>query len=76
MVHTYGLTADADEIEIFCKDNNIVLIEDASEAHGQFYNSRKCGTYGKISTLSFYANKHITSGEGGAVLLDLSLIHI
>ncbi len=70
MVHTYGLTADADEIEIFCKDNNIVLIEDASEAHGQFYNSRKCGTYGKISTLSFYANKHITSGEGGAVLLD------
>ena len=57
-------------LERFCKDNNIVLIEDASEAHGQFYNSRKCGTYGKISTLSFYANKHIISGEGGAVLLD------
>jgi len=70
MVHTYGLTADADEIEIFCKENNLILIEDASEAHGQFYNSRKCGSYGKISTLSFYANKHITSGEGGAVLLD------
>ena len=70
MVQYLRTTADADEIEIFCKENNLILIEDASEAHGQFYNSRKCGTYGKISTLSFAQTKHITSGEGGTVLLD------
>ena len=35
MVHTYGLTAEADEIFSFCNENNIVIIEDAAEAHGQ-----------------------------------------
>lgn len=70
MVHTYGLTAEADEIENFCKEKGIYLIEDAAEAHGQSYNSRACGSFGDISTMSFYANKHITSGEGGAVLTN------
>ena len=68
MVHTYGLTAEAEEIENFCKEKGIYLIEDAAEAHGQTYNNRVCGSFGDISTMSFYANKHITSGEGGAVL--------
>lgn len=70
MVHTYGLSAEAEEIEKFCLENNIYLIEDASEAHGQSYNGRKCGSFGDISTLSFYANKNMTSGEGGALLLN------
>ena len=70
MVHTYGLTAQALEIEQFCKKNNLYLVEDAAEAHGQTVNGRKCGTFGDISTLSFYANKHITSGEGGALMFD------
>lgn len=70
MVHTYGLTAEATEIEMFCKDKNIYLIEDSAEAHGQVYQNRKCGSFGDVSTLSFYANKHITTGEGGAVLTD------
>ena len=70
MVHTYGLTAEASEIEKFCEQNNIYLIEDSAEAHGQFYRDKKCGSFGDISTLSFYANKHITTGEGGAVLTD------
>jgi len=70
MVHTYGLTAEASEIEMFCKDNNIFLVEDSAEAHGQVYQNRKCGSFGDVSTLSFYANKHITTGEGGAVLTD------
>lgn len=70
MVHTYGLTAEATEIEIFCQENNIYLIEDSAEAHGQVYKNKKCGSFGEISTLSFYANKHITTGEGGAVLTD------
>ena len=70
MVHTYGLVADAVNIEKYCYENNILLIEDSAEAHGQIINGKKCGSFGLISTLSFYANKHITSGEGGAVLTD------
>ena len=70
LVHTYGLPSPASEIEEFCIDNNIDLIEDAAEAHGQTEEGRKCGSFGKISTLSFYANKHITTGEGVALLTD------
>jgi len=70
MVHTYGLTAEADEIEKLCKKNGIFLIEDASEAHGQKYKDKYCGNFGTISTFSFYANKHITTGEGGALLTN------
>lgn len=68
MVHTYGLAAEAEKIRNFCDSNNLILIEDTAEAHGQVVNGKKCGSFGDISTLSFYANKHITTGEGGAVL--------
>ena len=74
MVHTYGLPAEAFEIEEFCNKNNILLIEDAAEAHGQIVGGRYCGSFGQISTFSFYANKHITTGEGGMVLTDSSEI--
>ena len=70
MVHTYGLPAEALEIEEFCKNNNLYLIEDAAEAHGQTYQDKPCGSFGDVSTFSFYVNKHITTGEGGAVLTD------
>lgn len=70
VVHTYGLPADALKIEEFCKDNGIFLIEDSAEAHGQQLDSRPCGSFGDISTMSFYANKHITCGEGGMVLTN------
>ena len=70
MVHTYGLPADAIAIENFCEENNIILIEDAAEAHGQKINDRFCGSFGEISTFSFYANKHITTGEGGMILTN------
>lgn len=74
MVHTYGLTADAIKISEFCKDNNIILVEDSAESHGQTVDGTKCGSFGLISTLSFYSNKHITTGEGGALLTDSNLI--
>lgn len=70
MVHTYGLTAEAELISEFCRNKGIVLIEDSAEAHGQIIRGKKCGSFGDISTLSFYANKHVTTGEGGAVLTD------
>ncbi len=70
MVHTYGLTAEAVEIKKFCEINDILIIEDAAEAHGQIVDGQLCGTFGNISTLSFYANKHLTTGEGGALLIN------
>ncbi len=70
MVHTFGLPAQAEEIEEFCNENKIFLIEDSAEAHGQSYKDQMCGSFGDISTFSFYANKHVTTGEGGIVLTD------
>ena len=71
VVHTYGLASEVDKISAFCKENNLYLIEDAAEAHGQIVNNKLCGSYGDVSTFSFYANKHITTGEGGMVLTDI-----
>ena len=70
MVHTYGLPCDIIEIINFCKKNNIKLIEDAAEAHGLKIDNKPCGSFGDVSTFSFYANKHITTGEGGAILTN------
>ena len=70
LVHTYGLAAEASKISQFCQEKNLILIEDAAEAHGQSENGKKCGSFGKLSTFSFYANKHITTGEGGMILTD------
>tara|TARA_B100001250_G_scaffold413515_1_gene447910 strand:+ start:3137 stop:4246 length:1110 start_codon:yes stop_codon:yes gene_type:complete len=70
VVHTYGLAAEINKIQEFCKEKNIYLIEDAAEAHGQKIDNKPCGSYGDISVFSFYANKHITTGEGGMVLTD------
>ena len=74
-VHTYGLPCEIAEISDFCKNEGILLIEDASEAHGVEVNSKFCGTFGDFSTFSFYANKHITTGEGGALLTDSDEIY-
>ena len=52
------------------KKKNIPIIEDAAEMIGQKYFKKYCGAFGKISTFSFYANKHITTGEGGMILTN------
>ncbi|MDB4208825.1 DegT/DnrJ/EryC1/StrS aminotransferase family protein [Amylibacter sp.] len=69
-VHIYGLTPDMDIIVEICERNNLLLIEDFAEAIGQTYKEKKCGSFGQISITSFYPNKHITTGEGGMVLVD------
>ena len=52
------------------------MIEDAAELIGGTYKSKPCGSFGTISTFSFYPNKHITTGEGGMVVTDdISLAH-
>jgi perosamine synthetase len=66
-VHTYGLPAPIIELREFCSKNGVILVEDAAEAHGLTVSGKPCGSFGDISTYSFYANKHVTSGEGGAV---------
>jgi perosamine synthetase len=68
MVHIYGHPVDIDPILELCKKYNLYLIEDAAEVIGQEYKGKKCGSFGDISTFSFYPNKHITTGEGGMVL--------
>lgn len=78
-VHIYGHPADMDPILDLAEEYNLKIIEDAAEAHGAEYQSgrstlasswRKCGSFGHISVFSFYANKLITTGEGGMVLTN------
>jgi perosamine synthetase len=52
------------------KRHNLYVIEDAAEAHGLTYKGRPCGSFGDITAVSFYANKLVTTGEGGMVLTD------
>jgi perosamine synthetase len=69
-VHIYGLPVDLKPLLDLCKAHNIYLIEDAAEMHGQTYFGKKVGSFGDISTFSFYPNKHITTGEGGMILTN------
>lgn len=68
--HLYGLPAEIERVESAARERGVVLIEDAAEAHGQSVGGRSCGSFGTMSTLSFYPNKLITTGEGGMLLTD------
>jgi len=70
VVHTYGLPVDLQPIIALSEKYGINIIEDAAEMHGQTYNDQPCGSFGNISTFSFYPNKHITTGEGGMIVTD------
>jgi perosamine synthetase len=70
VVHIYGLPVDMEPVVDLSEKYGIAIIEDAAEAHGLTYRNRPCGSFGDISTFSFYANKHITTGEGGMLLTD------
>lgn len=70
VVHIYGLPLDMDRVLALAEKYNLLIIEDAAEMHGQTYKNRPCGSFGAISTFSFYPNKHITTGEGGMLLTD------
>jgi perosamine synthetase len=70
MVHIYGLPVDIDPILALADQYGLSIIEDAAEMHGQTYKGKPCGSFGDISTFSFYPNKHITTGEGGMLVTD------
>jgi len=67
-VHIYGLPVDMDPVLELAAKHDLFVIEDAAEQHGQTYKGRRVGSLGHIATVSFYPNKHVTTGEGGMVL--------
>lgn len=69
VVDLYGQACDMDEIIAICKKHNLVLIEDACQAHGAEFKGRKVGSYG-IGCFSFYPTKNMTTGEGGMITTD------
>lgn len=70
IAHTLGNPFDLDTVTEFARKHDLWLIEDCCDAVGATYNGRKVGTFGALSTTSFYPAHHITMGEGGAVLTD------
>lgn len=78
-VHIYGHPVDMDPVLELAESHDLTVVEDAAEAHGAQYLAgrstptpawRRCGSFGTLSTFSFYANKLVTTGEGGMVLTD------
>jgi perosamine synthetase len=77
-VHIYGHPVDMDPLLQLAKEHGLAIIEDAAEAHGAEYlcsrdadpKWRRCGSFGDLSCFSFYANKLVTTGEGGMVVTD------
>lgn len=70
VAHMYGLPVEMDKVLEVAKKYNLKVIEDAAEMHGQTYQGKPCGSFGDISTFSFYPNKHVTTGEGGMIVTD------
>lgn len=70
IVHLYGMPSKIDELKSVASHYNIPIIEDAAEALGSTYKSRKCGTFGDFSILSFNGNKIITTSGGGAMVCN------
>jgi perosamine synthetase len=70
VVHIYGLPVEMNAVLALAKKYDLFIIEDTSEVIGLTYHGKPCGSFGDISTFSFYPNKHITTGEGGMIATD------
>ena len=68
--HIYGQVADIQKIKKICKKNKIFLVEDCAEAFGSYLKNKHAGSFGDISTFSFFGSKTITTGEGGMVVTN------
>jgi len=75
IAHTLGNPVDLDKIVKICKKYKLWLCEDNCDALGSKYQNRYTGSFGDISTCSFYPPHHITMGEGGAVLTNNPILH-
>lgn len=69
-MHTFGHPVDLDGLLSVARDFGLVLVEDAAESLGSYYNGRHTGCFGLLGTLSFNGNKTITTGGGGAILTN------
>lgn len=69
-VHIFGKMCDMDAIHALAKKYNLYVLEDAAEAHGASYHGGKAGASSDIAAFSFFANKNITTGEGGMVVTN------
>jgi perosamine synthetase len=69
-VHIFGNPCNMDEISKIAKKYNLFVIEDAAEAHGAEYNGKKIGSFSDIACFSFFANKNLTTGEGGMCITN------
>jgi dTDP-4-amino-4,6-dideoxygalactose transaminase len=68
VVHLYGLSADMDRIMDICNKHNAIVIEDAAESLGTYYNGKHTGTFGDYGVFSFNGNKIITTSGGGILV--------
>jgi perosamine synthetase len=69
-VHLYGHPADMDPLRAIADEHNLLLFEDAAEAHGACYKGQRTGGLSDAAIFSFYGNKIITSGEGGIIVTN------
>jgi perosamine synthetase len=69
-VHIYGHPVDMEPVLELARKYNLMVVEDAAEVHGAEYKGKRCGGLGHVAAFSFYANKIITTGEGGMVVTD------
>ena len=69
-VNVLGFANDYEEILLLCKENNILLLEDSCESVGTVYKGKRTGTFGDISTFSFYYGHHMSTIEGGMVCTE------
>ncbi|PKL18929.1 MAG: aminotransferase DegT [Spirochaetae bacterium HGW-Spirochaetae-5] len=67
-VHIFGNMCSMDKIAEIANKHNLFIIEDAAEAHGAEYKGKKAGSFSDIAAFSFFANKNITTGEGGMII--------
>ena len=74
-VHLYGQACDMDALKQISKEHNLYLVEDCAEAMGTTYKNQHVGTFGDVSTFSFFGNKTITTGEGGMVVTNDETIY-
>lgn len=69
-VHLFGHPVDMDRLMEIARKHDLIVIEDCAEAHGATIRGRMTGSFGHMACFSFYANKVITTGEGGMVLTN------
>lgn len=70
LVHLYGQSCDMDEFMKLAEEFNVIIVEDAAQAHGAKFKGKHVGTIGKAGTFSFYPTKNMTTAEGGMVTTD------